>query len=354
DNQPHNRRGPCPALNALANHNYLPRSGLVNMLTMPNVVNEVFGMGTELGLALSLYATLLSGDILTLSWSIGDSHPSFLSPLLGGGKGLSGSHNKYETDASVTHGDYYLFDGDVNFKKLLSHQENEPDPNYDLDVMIKHRKFTLQDSISTNPQFFYGPFSGLLVSNAGHCFVPGMFSNFTKDYPQGNLSKEILMSIFAVYENPVTGIFTHKKGWERIPDNWYRRPPGGLIGDYGTVAFAADFVKMALKVPQLLKVGGNTGKVNSFVGVDLGDLTGGIYNALDLLDPAKLVCFIFRLLLVAVPDLFQGGLVGNLIKIALNLLTKTLVPLFDPKCPGIQQWNSDLLKDFPGAGAKAL
>jgi len=162
------------------------------------------------------------------------------------------------------------------------------------------------------------------------------------------------MSMFAVYEDPVTGVFTHNKGWERIPDNWYRRPPGGLIGDYGTVAFASDFIKMALKVPQLLKIGGNTGKVNSFVGVDLGDLTGGIYNALDLLDPAKLVCFIFRLLLVAIPDLLQGGLLGGLIKTALNLLTKTLLPLFDPKCPGIQQWDSDLLKDFPGAGAKAL
>lgn len=181
-----------------------------------------------------------------------------------------------------------------------------------------------------------------------------MFSNFTEDHPKGKLTKEILMPFFAVSRNPDTGDLTHKKGWERIPDNWYRRPPGGLLGDYGLVKFAEDLVYMALKVPQIVKVGGNTGKVNSFVGVDLSDLTGGIYKAVDLLNPAKLLCFVFRLLLVAVPDILRGGLLGGILKTALNLLTMILVPLFDPKCPGIQQWDSDKLSRFPGVKDKAL
>ncbi|KAI5810385.1 hypothetical protein BZA77DRAFT_328089 [Pyronema omphalodes] len=357
---PQDKRGPCPALNAMANHGYLPRNGVVNMLTGPAVFSKIFGMGGELALTLALYSTLLSGDVLSLSFSIGGPHPGLLSPLLGGGNGLSGSHNKFETDSSATHGDFFLFKGDVDsvqlpkFKKLLELEEGKKKPNFDLDVLTEHRKFTLQDSISKNPQFFYGPFSGLLVSNAGHCFIPGMFSNYTQDNPKGILTKETLMSFFAVYEDPKTGRLTHKKGHERIPENWYRRPAGGLLGDYGTALFAQDLIKMAAKYPQLLKVGGNTGRVNSFVGFDLGNITGGIYNSLDLLNVDKLVCFIFRVLLVIVPDTLQGGLLGGLIKVALNLLTRTLLPLVDPKCPGIQQWNTKVLQGMPGYGTKGV
>jgi hypothetical protein len=234
------------------------------------------------------------------------------------------------------------------FAHLLSLQDDVAEPNWTLEVMHKQRSFTLQDSISKNPQFFFGPFSGLLVSNAGHCFVPGMMANFSTKYPKGQVTRQMLLTFFAVFEDPVTGVLTHKKGHERIPDNWFRRPTG-LLNGYGNVEFAVDLIKMAMVNPGILKVGGNTGKVNSFVGVDLGDLTGGVYKGIDLLNPDKLVCFMFRLLLAVVPDLLQGGLLGGILNVGLNLLTSTLVPLFDPKCPGIQKWNGNLLKQFPGA-----
>ena len=45
-----------------------------------------------------------SGD----TWSIGGKQPQTLtSPILGAGDGLSGSHNKYESDASPGRGDYH-------------------------------------------------------------------------------------------------------------------------------------------------------------------------------------------------------------------------------------------------------
>ena len=74
--------------------------------------------------------------------------------------------------------------------------------------------------MSNNPYFFYGPFSGLLVSTAGHAFLPRLMANFSTQYPNGMLDKKILMSEFAVSENPVTGVLTHKPGHERIPYNW--------------------------------------------------------------------------------------------------------------------------------------
>lgn len=73
----------------------------------------------------------LSGD----TWSIGGKQPQTVtSPIVGAGDGLSGSHNKFESDASAARGgmlyiiisrdfyyllliinaDYYLYDGDVS------------------------------------------------------------------------------------------------------------------------------------------------------------------------------------------------------------------------------------------------
>ena len=42
------------------------------------------------------------------TWSIGGKQPQTVtSPILGAGDGLSGSHNKFESDASPGRGDYY-------------------------------------------------------------------------------------------------------------------------------------------------------------------------------------------------------------------------------------------------------
>lgn len=94
------------------------------------------------------------------TWSIGGPQPqTIISPILGAGDGLSGSHNKYESDGSVTRGgegppvrikslkltlwclDYYLFNGDVDsvrldkFKALYDLQPDAATANYDLDVL---------------------------------------------------------------------------------------------------------------------------------------------------------------------------------------------------------------------------
>jgi hypothetical protein len=84
----------------------------------------------------------------------------------------------------------------------------------------KQRNFTMNNSISKNPYFFFGPLSGLLVSNAAHSFPPRMMANFSTQYPNGMLNKKILMTMFAVFEDPVTGVMTHRQGHERIPNNW--------------------------------------------------------------------------------------------------------------------------------------
>ena len=50
--------------------------------------------------------------------------------------------------------------------------------------------------------------------------------------------------------------------------NWYRRPRGELV-EYSPVSFATDLLQIIKTVPEPVLVGGNTGTVNFFTGVDL-------------------------------------------------------------------------------------
>ena len=64
-------------------------------------------MGKDLGGFLGLYGAIIDGDLT--KWSIGG--PTTAVPatlgLLGTPQGISGSHNKYEADASPTRPDLY-------------------------------------------------------------------------------------------------------------------------------------------------------------------------------------------------------------------------------------------------------
>jgi hypothetical protein len=93
--------GPCPGLNAMANHNYIPHNGVATITQFIQGTYEVFGMGADLAAFLSVYGAVEDGDLT--SWSIGG--PPGILGL--GGNGLIGSHNKYEADASPTRPDLY-------------------------------------------------------------------------------------------------------------------------------------------------------------------------------------------------------------------------------------------------------
>lgn len=47
---PNDIRGPCPGLNALANHGYFPHSGVVPLTTAATATNQVYGKSCLLGL----------------------------------------------------------------------------------------------------------------------------------------------------------------------------------------------------------------------------------------------------------------------------------------------------------------
>lgn len=158
-------------------------------------------------------------------------------------------------------------------------------------------------------------------------------SNHSAQYPNGLLDKETLKSFFAVTESP-DGSLTWQPGYERIPDVWYRRPQG-LANEYSPNSFNLDLIKIAQVVPEAVSVGGNTGTVNSFTGVDLGDLTGGAYRTSDLLVPGKFACFFYQLTLALVPDFLRSQALGTFLAGALTLLHNRIDPLVDPQCATI-------------------
>jgi hypothetical protein len=102
-------------------------------------------------------------------------------------------------------------------------------------------------------------------------------------------------------------------------------------------------------------IGGNTGTVNSFTGVDVADLTGGLLNAATLLEGNNLLCLAFEVLKTASPNFLSG--IWSAIAVPLQLITNALAtPLLDLACPAFADMTLDgqpfwvaLENEFPGA-----
>lgn len=168
-------------------------------------------------------------------------------------------------------------------------------------------------------------------------------SNHSADYPAGILTNETLKSFFAITEAP-DGTLTYTPGYERIPENWYRRPLDAA-NEYSATSSATNLAQMASVVPEALSVGGNTGTVNSFTGANLGNITGGAYQISGLTDPAKCFCFFYQLNLALAPDLLRSATSGNALGGALELLQEKIGSFVDPECAKIVRWSLFLRDD---------
>jgi hypothetical protein len=162
-------------------------------------------------------------------------------------------------------------------------------------------------------------------------------ANKSAEHPDGQLTKTVLKSFFGMTEN-ADGTWSGGLGQERIPDNWYKR----AIGDEYTIPFfQQDFLEEATKYPKFLDVGGNTGKVNTFTGVDINNLTGGVYNTQTLLQGNNLMCFAYQF-----AQQGQSDLINNLLAtVAGGATLKALLAL---GCPQLQNVDETVLKQFPG------
>ncbi|KAF2091307.1 Cloroperoxidase [Saccharata proteae CBS 121410] len=347
---PTDQRGPCPGLNALANHNYLPHNGVATIDQYISATNQVFGMGLDLGLVLAVYGAVMDGD--GLSWSMGGPPPpgaSNLLDLLTQPQGISNSHNKYECDVSPTRGDLYEYGNDYQvqdsqFKALYAKQAgvSDEDSNYSLDLLTDFRAERFQQSIENNPYFFNAPVSGVIVQPAAYTFIYRFMANKTAESPEGILTKNVLKSFFA-YTGDDDNL-TYTPGNERIPENWYKRP---LNDPYDLQSLNQDTLAAALQYPQFLSIGGNTGKTNTFTGVDLANLTGGIYNIPTLLQGNNIVCFGFQAAIQFLPDLLQG-IVKDITAPLQQLTSAVANGMSGLGCPKLTGVEGGMFQQFPG------
>jgi hypothetical protein len=138
-------------------------------------------------------------------------------------------------------------------------------------------------------------------------------------------AKEVFKSFWGVVDTD-NGL-EYKRGWERIPENWYRTPV-----DYGLLQLNLDLVDWFVRYPELASIGGNTGTVNSFTLVDLSDLSGGLLNVETLLQGNNLLCFVLQIVKTVSPNSLSGlfATLGQ----ALGLLTDALDSAIKPlACP---------------------
>lgn len=353
------QRGPCPGLNALANHNYVSHDGAISVVEQITAATEVFNFGVDLATVLGLISVLFVGNPLSTnpSYSIGGPTPKVenlldnLGGLLGTPEGLDHSHNIIESDASSTRDDLYQT-GDawtLNLDYFTELYESIEGDALTRDEVAEHAIRRFNHSIANNPYFWNGPVTNILMRPVGYVLVNDMLANHTDDNPEDTTSKAVLRSFYGVAEDPQDGTLSCTPGHERIPDNWFpRREP------YTILDFNAAEAALLLRKPELLSVGGNTGRVDSFAGIDLGDLTGGVFNAASLLEGNNLVCFALEVVKFAGPNALSSAL--KTLSEPIELLGKAVAPLVDLSCPvfedltvgGTNFWDH-AMELYPGA-----
>lgn len=113
-----------------------------------------------------------------------------------------------------------------------------------------------------------------------------------------------------------------------------RLPP-----QYDQPKFFLDIAAGDLQYPEFVALGGNTGTVNSFAGISLTNLTGGVYDLQDLSDPVKFWCFVHETMLAVTPDFLAP---------IFRTLLGTIFGAFG--CPVLAQyWNAKVFDIFPGS-----
>ncbi len=113
-----------------------------------------------------------------------------LSGVLGTPRGLDGSHNFIEADSSNTRNDLYQT-GDawtLNMTLFMQAYDSTDNDSLTMDDIGQRAADRFADSIATNPQFYYGPYTGLVARNAGYAFAGRLLANHSVEHPEGLLS----------------------------------------------------------------------------------------------------------------------------------------------------------------------
>lgn len=311
---PNDIRGPCPGLNAAANHNFLAHDGVTTFNELVDAQQNLYNVGYDLSLLLAVLGlTLTDGDIVTEKLSIGcdATARTSVSPVLTGSQpGLDG-HNKFEADTSLTRDDYFLGDGD-NFSfnaTLFAMMTETTGANYNRDGLAKYRYQRYQQSLEDNPNFYFGPLSLLLFGASS--FLYELMPSGPDYLPDG----PTISSFFGATNNS-DGTYNFNNQ-EKIPENWYNR-----VTPYSNTDVTAEILYQYLEYPVLF--GGATGNG----GFDTLNFGGSIENGVIVApDTNTVLCLLYQLATQSVPSSINS-IITPVVN-AVDFAASKLSPYFD-------------------------
>lgn len=232
-----------------------------------------------------------------------------------------------------------LYESGNNYKVVISQFQQLIDMSQnsgfvDLNTLTKFRSQRFDDQIANNPYFFNGPFTGVLVQPAAYTFIYRFMANHSAAAPYGELSYSVLQSWFGITGS--SGAYTWNPGQEKIPMDWYKR---AVEYPYDNAYFLADAANAIALYPKFANIGGNTNGTNTFTGVDVEDLSGGLMNSKNFMEGDNFACFAYQFAAQAKPDLLS----------ALSAITDPLSQVTGAlSCPQLKAFDDALLTQFQG------
>lgn len=120
---------------------------------------------------------------------------------------------------------------------------------------------------------------------------------------------------------------------------------------YNAVSVFEDLGVQFLAYPTSFRLGGNTKGVNSYEGIDIANLTGGVYDSdvfLDYKNTTAATCFVAQFISEAVPDFAHVG--ANELAAIDAAITKYIIPITGGAvCPKLSKISESTPFDkYPG------
>ncbi|KAF8991584.1 Chloroperoxidase [Cyathus striatus] len=153
-------RGPCPGLNTLASHGYIPRNGIATPAQLVAGVQEGFNMGYDLALFVTYAGMLVDGNLVTNLLSIGHKTPlTGQDPPKPATAGGLNTHAVLEGDVSMTRGDAFFGDNhnfnETLFQELSIFADRYGGGFYNFTSIAEFRWHRIQESLAANPEFTF-------------------------------------------------------------------------------------------------------------------------------------------------------------------------------------------------------
>ncbi|KAF7354130.1 Cloroperoxidase [Mycena venus] len=213
---PDDQRGPCPAMNVLANHGYISRNGIVTFEEVVNGMMEGFNMEVHFAAGLAALNFVSRGNVFANKISIGGESP-LVPPSPGNIDGNTtfgiAKHGRFEGDASISRADAFVGNNrafqqpvfNLNLLELGRLGDNGVDGNntvVNVPTLIAMEKRLFATDQASNPKFEFAA-RRMFAAYGQAAFLMTVFAN-------GTTNQTTLPILDSIFRN------------ETFPPNWYR------------------------------------------------------------------------------------------------------------------------------------